>query len=94
MFATANAVIMNTKLGYRHDLLEWQFKRLKREGETLRSISRRSGVPQATLCDTINGTTRPFPITIVRVYKALGLDPSFAFNFDLKTKTEFRSAVL
>lgn len=77
---------------YNQPLLKWQFENLKKQGETYRSISERSGVPQATLCDTINGTTRPFPKTIKRTFLAVGLNPDYAFR-DLK-KRNFHLAVL
>ena len=93
-FARANDDIMEIKHAYNQRLLKWRFDELKRQGETYRSISERSGVPQATLCDTINGTTRPFPETIIKTYKAVGLKTEYAFNHDLKRKADFHLAVL
>ena len=83
---------MAEKHDYNQALLKWQFENLKRQGETYRSISQRSGVPQATLCETINGTTRPYPRTIKRTTKALGLKPEYAF-IELK-KSQYHLAVL
>lgn len=83
---------MADKHDYHQPLLKWQFENLKRKGETYRSISERSGVPQATLCDTINGTVRPFPKTIKRAFKAVGLNPDYAFS-NLK-KSQYHLAVL
>lgn len=77
---------------YHQPLLKWQFDQLKRQGETYRSLSVRSGVPQATLCDVINGNVRPFPNTIKKTFLAVGLDPKYAYS-DLK-KRQFHLAVL
>lgn len=85
---------MANKHAYNQKLLKWRFDELKRRGETYRSISVRSRVPQATLCDTINGTTRPFPETIQKTFVALGLNPKYAFDPDLKKKDDFHLAVL
>jgi len=79
---------------YNQKLLKWRFEILQRQGETYRSISERSGVPQTTLCETINGTTRPFPGTIKKTYLAVGLNPKYAFDHDLKKPSQFRLAVL
>lgn len=79
---------------YNQKLLKWQFDNLKRKGETYRSLSERSGVPQTTLCETVNGTTRPFPATIKKAFLALGLNPKYAFDHDLKNKSQFPVAVL
>jgi len=83
---------MAEKHDYHQPLLKWRFTQLKRQGETYHSISERSGVPQATLCDTINGTKRPFPGTIKKTFLALRLNPQYAYS-DLK-KRDFHLAVL
>lgn len=85
---------MPNKHAYNQPLLKWRFGQLKLRGETYRSISERSGVPQATLCDTINGTTRPFPETIIKTFEAVGLKTEYAFNHKLKRKDDFHLAVL
>lgn len=77
---------------YNQRLLKWQYENLKRQGETYRSISERSGVPQATLCETVNGKTRPFPGTIKKTFKAMGLNPNYAFS-ELK-RSQYHLAVL
>jgi hypothetical protein len=95
LFAVANALSnMPNSHDYNQKLLKWQFVNLQRQGETYRSISERSGVPQTTLCETVNGTTRPFPGTIKKTFLALGLDPKYAFDTDLKKPSQFRLAVL
>jgi hypothetical protein len=78
---------------YRRDLLEWRFKRLKKSGESYTTISKRSGVSKATLCDMVRGTTRPFPETITKTFEAFGLNPKYALDFDLKPR-QFSQAVL
>jgi len=85
---------MANRHAYNQPLLKWRFDQLKLKGETYRSISERSGVPQATLCDTINGTTRPFPETIIRTFAAVGLNTDYAFNHNLKRVRDFHLAVL
>ena len=83
---------MAEKHDYHQPLLKWRFDQLKLQGETYRSISVRSRVPQATLCDVINGNVRPFPNTIKKTFLAVGLNPHYAFS-DLK-KRDFHLAVL
>lgn len=78
---------------YRTDLLQWQYQRLKRRGESYTTISKRHKVSKATLCDTVRGTTRPFPETINKVFEALELDPKFALDHGLR-KSQFRLAVV
>lgn len=80
-------------MDYRHDLLQWQLKKLKREGESYTTISKRSGVPKATLWDTINAASKPELETITRTFQALRLNPKYALDFDLK-KSQFHLAVL
>lgn len=91
-FAVANTTNMANRHDYNQSLLKWQFENLKRQGETYRSLSERSGVPQSTLCETINGATRPFPGTIKKTFVAVGLNPDYAFR-SLK-KADFHLAVL
>lgn len=80
-------------MDYRYDLLKWRLKQLQDEGHSYRTLSAESGVPISTFCDTVRGATRPFPETIKRVFKALGLNPKYAMDFQLKKKN-FDSAVL
>lgn len=82
-----------TEPTYRRDLAEWQYKRLKRTGESYTKISKRTGVSKATLCDVVRGTTNPYPATITKAFEALGLNPKYALDFDLK-KSQFHLAVL
>lgn len=77
---------------YNQKLLKWQFDNLKREGQTYRTLSEGSGVPQATLCDVINGKVKPFPSTIKKTFLAVGLDPDYAFR-ELK-RSQYHLAVL
>lgn len=85
---------MAKKHVYNQKLLKWRLTELRRQGETYRSISERTGVPQATLCDLANGTTRPFAETVIKTFQAVGLNTDYAFNHNLKTKDDFHLAVL
>ena len=83
---------MSADHDYNQKLLKWRYETLKRQGQTYRALSEDSGVPQATLCDVINGKVRPFPNTIKKTFLAVGLDPQYAFS-DLK-RSQYHLAVL
>ena len=75
---------------YRYDLLEW---RREKTGESYNLIADRCGLSKSTVWLIIGGRTNPTASNINGVFKAMGLDPKFAFDFKL-TEKGFRRAVV
>lgn len=83
-------------MNYRHDLLRW---RREQTGATYAELATRTGLSRMAVCDAVRGRNSrndavdPYASTIMKTFKALGLDPKYAFDFKLKER-QFRRAVV
>lgn len=83
-------------MNYRHDLLRW---RRQRTGDTYAALAYKTGLSRMAVCDTVRGKNSrndavdPYASTIMKTFKALGLDPKYAFDFKIKER-QFRRAVV
>lgn len=73
------------------ELLRWQRKRMG--NPTYEELAELTGLSSTTLCDMFRGVLDPRASTIQTVFHGLGLNPKYAFDFELKEK-QFRRAVV
>jgi hypothetical protein len=83
----------NNSYGYRNDLLQWRWNRLKKQGDSFDKAGVRVGLPKTTLYEVIKGQHNPTLNALTKSFNALGLNPKYALDFDLK-KSKFHLAVL
>lgn len=81
---------------YRHDLLRW---RRQQTGDSYATIAAKARISRMAVCDTVRGRNSrndevdPTGSTIKRTFKAMGLDPKYAFDDTLR-KINFGDAVI
>lgn len=76
-------------MNYRYDLLK---QRRLQTGDKYEDIAARADLSINAVWKTVNGKTDPSASTLKAVFEAMGLDPSYALNFDKRLK--FRRAVV
>lgn len=75
---------------YRHDLAEW---RRKKTGESYDTLAERCGLSKSTIWQFVEGKANPTASSITGIFKALGLNPKFALDFEIE-EHQFRRAVV
>lgn len=77
-------------MDYRYDLLEW---RREKTGDSYDAIALRSDLSKNTVWLIIRGKTNPTASSINMICNAMGLNPKYALDSDLKPN-QFRRAVV
>jgi transcriptional regulator with XRE-family HTH domain len=75
---------------YRYDLAQWQRERL---GESYDTLADRCGLSKSTVWEFVEGEANPTASSINRIFRALGLKPKYALDFDIE-RHQFRRAVV
>jgi len=82
---------MNQKENFRNDLIEWRRKKINM---SFARWSEASGLSRSTLYELVKGSTfSPTASTIEKASRALGLNPKYALDSELK-RSQFHLAVL
>ena len=76
--------------GFRLDLAQWRFRKA---GFTYEGVADAAGLSLNAVWKLLTGKTDPSASTIKAMFLAMGMNPKYAMDFDLK-ETQFWRAVV